>query len=449
MKNRLWKKWMALLLAAAMTAGAAGCGSKSGGVSENKKNEADAKTEGAEAEESGKKDVTITVAASQSWIADIDRVLAKEFTEKTGIKVDFQLNPDDQYTSIVKAKLASGEGPDIFYCNGGNGMDEYMPEMYFSDLSDQPWVGRLKDWAKDAATYDGKIVGLDMWSVDGWGMLYNPDIFAKYNLTVPKTFEEFKQVCAVLQENGVRPIYMDGVDAWRQCLWLLEMTTLIEANHPGTLDKLNTPEGKFAEIPEALQATEQIKELVDLGYFGENFMSDPWDSAFDVMANGEAAMVLTYTSFTLELQEKYPDLGAETWEMFPVPLCDNLYFSHNNGGEVKVINKDSKYAEECKEFFNFMTEKENAQRYYDGKKNLVVSALVDVTVETPRSWTSMIENATAGTGMDFASLTPFYNADNVGKAFQDLYMGGRTPMEVLQKIDEDRALMFETTADNE
>lgn len=92
MKNRLWKKWMALLLAAAMTAGAAGCGSKSGDVSENKKNEADAKTEGAEAEESGKKDVTITVAASQSWIADIDRVLAKEFTEKTGIKVDFQLN---------------------------------------------------------------------------------------------------------------------------------------------------------------------------------------------------------------------------------------------------------------------------------------------------------------------------------------------------------------------
>ena len=44
---------------------------------------------------------------------------------------------------------------------------------------------------------------------------------------------------------------------------------------------------------------------------------------------------------------------------------------------------------------------------------------------------------------------PFYNADNVGKAYQDLYMGGKTPMEVLEKIDEDRALMFDTTADNE
>ena len=135
--------------------------------------------------------------------------------------------------------------------------------------------------------------------------------------------------------------------------------------------------------------------------------------------------------------------------MFPVPLCDNQYFSHNNGGEIEVINKDSKYVEECKEFFRFMTEQENAQRYYDNKKKLVVASLKDVTVETPRSWTRLIENATAGTGMDFASLIPFYNADNVGKAYQDLYMGGKTPMEVLEKIDEDRALMFDTTAENE
>ena len=434
MRKNVWRSVIALSMAAAMTAGLAGC------------SQPDSKKEG---KGEAKKDITITVAASQSWIADIDRTLAEEFTEKTGIKVDYQLNPDDQYTNIVKAKLASGEGPDIFYCNGGNGMLEYMPEKYFTDLSDEPWVERLEDWAVDASTYDGKIVGLDMWSVDGWAMLFNPDIFEKYNLSVPKSFDEFKKVCATLKENGVRPIYMDGVDSWRQCLWLLEMTTLIENNNPGTLDKLNTPEGKFADIPEALEATEQIKELVDLGYFGDNFMSDPWDSAFDVMANGEAAMLLTYTSFTMELEEKYPDLGADTWEMFPVPLCDNQYFSHNNGGEIEVINKDSKYVEECKEFFRFMTEQENAQRYYDNKKKLVVASLKDVTVETPRSWTSLIENATAGTGMDFASLIPFYNADNVGKAYQDLYMGGKTPMEVLEKIEEDRALMFDTTAENE
>ena len=120
MRNKVWRSVIAVSMAAAMTAGLAGCSQ-----SDSKK----------EDKGEGKKDVTITVAASQSWIADIDRTLAEEFTEKTGIKVDYQLNPDDQYTNIVKAKLASGEGPDIFYCNGGNGMQEYMPEKYFTDLS--------------------------------------------------------------------------------------------------------------------------------------------------------------------------------------------------------------------------------------------------------------------------------------------------------------------------
>lgn len=445
MKNRKIQKFTAIVLSMTMVTvlGMTGCGTK-----ENENNTTASNKEETKTENNAKEDITITIAASQSWIADIDRTLAEEFTAETGIKVDYQLNPDDQYTNIVKAKLSSGEGPDIFYCNGGFGMKEYLPEKYFTDLSDQPWVERLEDWAIDASTYDGKIVGLDMWSVDGWAMLYNPEIFAENNLTVPKTFEEFKNVCAVLMEQNIRPIYMDGVDSWRQCLWLLEMTTLIENNNPGTIDKLCTAEGKFADIPEALQATEQIKELVDLGYFGENFLSDPWDSAFDVMANGEAAMLLTYTSFTMELHEKYPDLGADKWEMFPVPLGDNQYFSHNNGGEIEVINKDSKNIEACKEFFNFMTRQENAQRYYDNKKNLVVSSLKDVTVETPRSWISLIENSTGGTGMDFASLIPFYNADSIGKAYQDLYMSGKTPMEVLEKIDEDRALMFDTTAGN-
>ena len=71
MRNKVWRSVIALSMAAAMTAGLAGCSQ-----SDSKK----------EDKGEGKKDVTITVAASQSWIADIDRTLAEEFTEKTGIR---------------------------------------------------------------------------------------------------------------------------------------------------------------------------------------------------------------------------------------------------------------------------------------------------------------------------------------------------------------------------
>ena len=58
--------------------------------------------------------MTLTVASSANWTKDIDKSLAEQFTEETGIKVEFQLTPDDQYSNVLKAKLSTGEGPDVF-----------------------------------------------------------------------------------------------------------------------------------------------------------------------------------------------------------------------------------------------------------------------------------------------------------------------------------------------
>ena len=98
--------------------------------------------------------MTLTVAAAQDWIKDWDRKVAEDFTAETGIKIDFQLNPNDQYVNIVKAKLASGEGVDIFYANTGQGILEYSPDKYALDLSDQPWVENYTDWGWDCCSYN-------------------------------------------------------------------------------------------------------------------------------------------------------------------------------------------------------------------------------------------------------------------------------------------------------
>lgn len=416
---------------------------------------ADSKTTGAaqtssttENSTTPKKNITLTVAASQDWIVDIDKTLAEKFTEETGIKIDQQLNPSDQYTNIVKAKLASGEGPDIFYCNGAIGMNEYLPEKYFADLSNESWVSGMVDWAKQAASYKGKTVGLDMWSVDGWGMLYNDKIFEKYNLQVPKTFEEFLTVCETLKTNGIIPVYESGKDTWHQCIWLLSIGDYVNKKYPGLYDKLNTKEGKFSDIPEALLLTEQLKQIVDKGYFGKNFMSQTWDARMDAMVSGKFGMILTYTAQTAEIMDKYPNSGADSWRMFPVPLAGNNSFSTSGGGEIMVINKNSKYIEEAKKYFNFLTKPENLQTYYDNKKKLVTAAFGSVKMHEPISWTSMIENSSGGSGIDFAAATPFFNADNIGKAYQDLYIGSKTPQQVLERVDLDRDKMFKATSSN-
>lgn len=119
--------------------------------------------------ESGKP-VTLTVAASQNWVKDIDRELADDFKAETGISIDYQVNPDDQYLQILKTKLNTGEAPDIFMWSAGLAMLE-LPLDKLLNLSNEPWAAREKDWAKATTTFDGKLLALNTWSIDGWGFV--------------------------------------------------------------------------------------------------------------------------------------------------------------------------------------------------------------------------------------------------------------------------------------
>ena len=390
-----------------------------------------------------KKNVTLVVAASQDWIKDIDRTLAKEFEDETGIKIDFQVNPDDQYTNIVRTKLMTGEGPDIFYCNSGIGIIEYMPDKYFADLSGEPWISNLEEWAVTASTYKGRTVGLSMWSIDGWGIVYNSQIFSRLGLTIPKTFNEFVSVCEKINAAGITPIYEPGRDTWHGCLWLLEIGDFVNRKYPGLYDRLNTPQGKFVDIPEALVLTEQYRELETRGFFGRNWMSQNFDGGAEALATEKCAMFLTYTAWANENSPDYPNANMTSWGMFPVPLAGNNTFSHSGGGLLTVINKESKNIEEAKQFFRFLTRLEIAQRYYTGKPKLATASIKGVVVAPLKAMNDIIANSPGGMGPDFAAAIPFYNADNVGTAYRELTLGTKTPMETLQMVDATRQAMFE------
>src|SRR4030095_8015501 len=59
-------------------------------------------------------DVTLTYLTSQGWASDTFLALTEKFKEETGIAIDTQIVPADQYYTVLRTKLNSGEGPDIF-----------------------------------------------------------------------------------------------------------------------------------------------------------------------------------------------------------------------------------------------------------------------------------------------------------------------------------------------
>lgn len=92
------KKIIAMLLALIMVCGLVACGSSSAPAATNAP-AADAPAAATPAA-AGK----ISIMASQDWIKDAELALAEQFTAQTGIEVDYQIIPADQYPSVLTTK---------------------------------------------------------------------------------------------------------------------------------------------------------------------------------------------------------------------------------------------------------------------------------------------------------------------------------------------------------
>ncbi|MDL2293339.1 extracellular solute-binding protein [Ruminococcaceae bacterium OttesenSCG-928-D13] len=380
---------------------------------------------------------TITVAASQNWVKDIDREIAEMFTAETGIAVDFQLSPDDQYQTIVKSKLNTGEGTDIFMSNSGAKLRDFNPAGTMADLSAEPWVGSMKQWAIDGSSYDGTLYGFNQCSVDGTnGVLYQPEMFEQYDLEVPTNYEEFKNVCKVLNDNGVLPIYEFVKDLWHAHYWMEGVAPAAQARDPEVLDKLNRNEIGFADVPEFVTALAQIKELADLGYLGENHLSNTYDKSYEAIATGEAAMIIIHSSYPNELMQNLPEVDPDKFSMFPNPLADNTGITLTAGGTTRCINAGSDNVEAAKQYFEFMARPEIAQLIYDARTDYMEASVEGVN-GTPTKANEAIA-AVAVRNMGPEAYVYFYDGGKISELMQEMFVGSLSPEEVLQEFDTHR-----------
>jgi raffinose/stachyose/melibiose transport system substrate-binding protein len=112
--------------------------------------------------------------------------------------------------------MAAGNVPQIFDLFGGTkDAQKYAQAGKLLDLT--PIIEELgiKDQFMDLSAFsvDGKVYGLPIGS-SAEGMYYNTEIFTKYNLTAPKTWDEFENILATLKSNGVTPLAGFAKDGW-------------------------------------------------------------------------------------------------------------------------------------------------------------------------------------------------------------------------------------------
>ena len=199
------KKFLSAILCAAMgVTMLAGCGS-SGGNGGDSSQSASAKSD-----DSGE----IYMFISQPEYADAIGELIDEYKKVApNVTINYETTQND-YPTLLKAKLNSGETPDIFSSTSGKEIDTYKEYSY--DLTGQPLTETMLDSV--AATMQSPSDGNGCYGVaikgNYFGIVYNKDIFEECGITeFPSTVSAMKDACEKISAKGYKP-FTTGFNEW-------------------------------------------------------------------------------------------------------------------------------------------------------------------------------------------------------------------------------------------
>jgi raffinose/stachyose/melibiose transport system substrate-binding protein len=396
--------------------------------------------------------VTLSYLASQDWIKEAELELAEKFEAETGIHVDYQIVPADQYFNILTTKLNAGEGPDIF--GGQSGKSDIKLQLNVEEnavpLTGEEWVQRMNPLSVDQVSLDGVVYVLTIWDTLGgsWLIVYNKDIFAEHGLSIPTTYAEFAAINQTLLDAGITPIYEPVADGWHHVLWFPEIGPVYEAASPGLVEKLNANEAKFADDPTMLLALTQLLETYELGYFGEDALSNEFVNTEAALASGEYAMTVNRFGLPDQIATAFPEVSVDSFGFFLMPLADNQIWNTNPGGPSKFIYSGSENIEAAKSYFEYLTRQENLQYMLDNEPQFALLNFEGVSYElTAEQQASVDTYSDQGTVYQIAVnyLNPQWM--DMGQDLVAMFTGAATPEDVLKNIDQRRTDMATTASD--
>jgi len=441
------KRVLAMTLCAAMTvASLAGCGSASTTAPATSNNNAASDDASASSE-----DVTITFMASQDWVQDAELELGEKFTEETGIKIDYQIIPSDQYENLLLTKLNTGECADIF---GGQSstfsiVSQLDVEKNAVDLSDESWAGNVDEAAAYELSVGGKLYGQPIQDVSAcWAVAYNRAIFDELDLSIPTNYEEFCSVCDAILAAGKTPVYECVSDTWHHTCWLEGAIAATKADS-SLPDKLNNNEATFAGNPQLTTLLTQLKEMADKGYWGENYMSNAYSDTATAMASGEYVMTLYNQGLGTEINAVDSSFDIDNIGYFAIPFCDNQNLNVNPCGPSRFIYSGSKNVDAAKKYLEFMASDESLAYMTEnvGKFNQLPYK------NAPSAYTPVVQDFYDRYPEKiavFQASVKYFNPQwmEMGANLSAMFLGEMTPEEVLTDIDKLRAEQAEAASDS-
>ena len=373
-----------------------------------------------------------TAATSIAWNEAI-----KVFEKETGAKVQVEAKSFEQIRSTASQVLNSSQAPDILEYPKGNATAGLLSSQgLLTDITPQVqkyhWDKVITGSLATTARYDTNgVMGSGPWyGVSNYGefvqVYYNKDMFAKYGVAVPTTFDGFTAALAKFKAAGVVPLAEAGGEyPIGQLFYQLALSKADRA----WVDAYQLYKGTVNwHGPELTFAATAVKDWVDKGYISKKVTALKAQDMENSFAAGTSPIMVSgsWWQATLVKDAKF------NWGTFLFP---GSKLDMGSGGNLWVVptksgDKDLAYT------FIDITMRPQIQNILGNKGSIPVNATASAITD-PKSQ-ELVTNFKTITDRDGLAFYPdwptptFY--DQLVAGMQELVNGTRSPDAVLTQL---------------
>jgi raffinose/stachyose/melibiose transport system substrate-binding protein len=344
----------------------------------------------------------------------------------------------ENYLTVLTTGMAANNIPDIFqgwtlermrpFADAGRLMD--MTEIMDRDPE---WSGRLSKEALKGTTFEGRTYGLPL-EMAAEVIFYNKDVFQRFGLVPPKTYDDFLHIVKILRAGGVTPMTVPNREPWVGTIpymMILERIGGLDSYRSTVLDKT----GKWTDEP-FVEAARTLQELIRLGAFDENVNSISTTESGHLLAEGKAGMYAMGTWSIASLSELMKDrLGFFNFPDMPGGKGSRSHYIVLPNSALS-ISANTKHPEEAVAFLKFVFSQER-QLEYAKLGYLTAYKTKTAPGDLTAFHETILEEVNRSTGTMYPWDVPLglFMGKEVNNTVQALYTGA-DPIKVLSNLQE-------------
>ena len=188
-------------------------------------------------------------------------------------------------------------------------------------VSEYGWDKIITGSLADTGKYDeqGVMGSGDWYGITNYGedclLYFNQDMFDKYGIAIPTTFDELESAMAKFKENGITALSVGSAEYPTQHLW---WQLVLSKADDKFIKAYEMYDGKVDWNSEPLTyATEKIKEWVDKGYISKDSTNLKAEDAGQNFMTGTNPIFFSGTWWHARFKEEAASLdGANWWQRF-------------------------------------------------------------------------------------------------------------------------------------